>query len=206
MSARSGGESPRETARSISQPTSESFRPTYRESSVARRGSAPLNHQIPKERGFIMATTQTNQKPSAPTSRLGSVKGGVIHAPKRYFFYGADGTGKTTLAADAPGAIFADIEGGSEEHDIKRYMFWDDDEEGFKPRAYEDVLFMIHELTTADHSYKTLVLDTVDCLEPLLWAWMIKRDNDPSVMTRKNPLNQVEDYGYGFGYDRAVDV
>ena len=153
-----------------------------------------------------MATTQTNQKPSAPTSRLGSVKGGVIYAPKRYFFYGADGTGKTTLAADAPEAIFADIEGGSEEQDIKRYMFWDDDEEGFKPRSYEDVLFMINDLTTAAHSYKTLVLDTVDCLEPLLWAWMIKRDNDPSVMTRKNPLNQVEDYGYGVGYDRAVDV
>lgn len=151
------------------------------------------------------ATVQKQNIQNPPSSRLSQVKRGIIHAPKRIFIYGADGTGKTTLAADAEDPIFADIEGGSEEHDINRYMFRDDND-GHVPRSYEDILFMINDLTVSQQGFKTLVFDTIDSLEPMLWAWMIKRDNDPSVMTRKSPLHQIEDYGFGIGPKRAVDV
>jgi len=154
-----------------------------------------------------MATNTAAKPATAPTttSRLGSVKSGVIIGPKRYIIYGAEGTGKTTLAADAPKPIFFDIEGGSAAVDADRYPFHDGDD-GHVPRDYDDVLRAVADLQTAEHSYKTLVIDTADRLESLLWAWMIRRDSDPSVYKSDNPLNQIIDYGYGKGFDRAVDV
>jgi hypothetical protein len=98
-----------------------------------------------------------------------------------------------------------DVEGGSFEIDVARYPF-DPATERYTPTDYAEVLSAITDLTTATHSYRTLVIDTVDSLESLMWAWMIRRDNDPSVMKRENPLHQIEDYGYGKGYKRAVDV
>lgn len=138
-------------------------------------------------------------------SRLGEIKRGVIRAPKRYMLYGADGTGKTTLAANAPDPIFLDIEGGSNDVEVARYPFHDGTE-GHVPQNFSQVLDAIADLTAAPHSYRTLVIDTADSLESLLWSWMIARDNDPSVMKRENPLNQIEDYGYGKGFNRAIDV
>lgn len=154
-----------------------------------------------------MATTNTAVKPATQpaTGRLGAVKSGVIIGPKRYIIYGAEGTGKTTLAADAPRPIFFDIEGGSSAVDADRYPFHDGDD-GHVPRDYDDVLRAIEDLRTAEHSFRTLVIDTADRLESLLWAWMIRRDSDPSVYKADNPLNQIIDYGYGKGFDRAVDV
>lgn len=155
-----------------------------------------------------MATTNAAPKSVAvapTTSRLGRVKGGIIRAPKRILIYGAEGTGKTTLAADAPGAIFLDIEGGSDAVEVNRYSFHDGKNE-FKPRDYDDVLMAIEDLRVNQHSHRTLVIDTVDQLESLLWEWMIRRDSDPGVFKADNPLHQIIDYGYGKGFDRAVDV
>lgn len=139
-------------------------------------------------------------------SRIGDAKRGVIRAPKRYMFYGADGTGKTTLAANAPDPVFLDIEGGSNDVDVFRYPFHDDPDWGHIPQSYVQVTDAIADLTVSAHSHRTVVIDTLDSLQSLLWKWMIARDNDPSVMKRENPLFQIEDYGYGKGFDRAIDV
>lgn len=48
---------------------------------------------------------------------------------------------------------------------------------------------------TKDHDFKTLVLDSIDFAEPLLWAHVCAADG------KKN----IEEYGYGKGYLRAMD-
>lgn len=59
-------------------------------------------------------------------------------------------------------------------------------------------------LTTDAHDYQTLVLDTVDAAEPLLWRAMIDRDQSKD-RNGKPKLRDIEDYGYGKGFQKALD-
>ena len=60
----------------------------------------------------------------------------------------------------------------------------------------------IDDLLTAEHDFKTLVIDTVDRLEPLLWAYICERD---SKRFRPALVSSIESYGYGKGYQHALD-
>lgn len=58
-------------------------------------------------------------------------------------------------------------------------------------------------LYNEDHSFQTLVIDSLDWLEPLVWAETIRRNNEA------NPSKQwssIEDAGYGKGYIATLDV
>jgi hypothetical protein len=68
------------------------------------------------------------------------------------------------------------------------------------PESWPDILEAVKLLTEDQRGFKTFVLDTVDWAEPMLWAYMIKRDSRPD---RK--LESIEDYGYGKGYQAALD-
>lgn len=131
-------------------------------------------------------------------SRLAAVKKGRLKEPLRYMFYGGEGTGKTTLAAHAPDPLFLDIEDGSGQLPVARYSFRDGDG-GHVPANYADVLAAIDDLTNNPHGFKTLVIDTLDRLEALIHAHMVTRDGI------KNGKGSIEDYGYGKGYNMAVD-
>lgn len=136
-------------------------------------------------------------------SRLGSVKRGVIQAPDRICFYGDNGVGKTTLAAGAPDPIFIDVENGSGHLDVPRYQFRDD-ADGHVPRTYAEFEAGIVDLATTKHDYKTVVIDTMDKLEGLLWQHMVERDSGSSRLKGRQILG-LEDYGFGKGHEYAVD-
>lgn len=151
-----------------------------------------------------MATTNTNGT-QKPASRLSKVQKGRLRAPLRYLIYGPEGVGKTTLGASAPKPILADIEDGSSRVDVPRYLF-NDGPMGHVPATYAEFLAGVDDLTVSDHDYKTFIIDTTDRLESLIWKHMLARD---SVVCARNPkgeaLESVIDYGYGKGYDVAVD-
>ena len=131
------------------------------------------------------------------------MKRGVIRSPFRLNVYGDNGVGKTSLAAGAEKPIFFDIEDGSGQLDVARYMFRDD-ADGHVPRSYAEVCTGLDDLATNPHEFKTLVIDTLDRLEALIWAHMCARDSGQAgVKGRK--LNSIEDYGYGKGFLMAVD-
>lgn len=138
--------------------------------------------------------TAIPQKPAAPQSRmkLASVQKGKQQRPFKIVLTGVEGIGKSTFAASAPSVVFLDAESGSAHLDVSRFP---------TPQSWEDVKAAIVELTTSDHPFKTLVVDTVDHIEPLLWAHCVRRD----TATSKTPLNSIEDYGYGKGYVVALD-
>jgi len=122
--------------------------------------------------------------PKANRMLLTAVLRGKIIAPLRLLMYGTEGVGKTTFGAGAPGAIFLCGEEGTNHLDVARFP---------KVESWADVLEAIRVLRTEPHEYKTLVIDTLDSLEPHCWAHVAhaagKRD--------------IEDFGYGKGYIAA---
>jgi|WetSurSiteA1Bulk_404760.scaffolds.fasta_scaffold17502_3 hypothetical protein len=101
--------------------------------------------------------------------------------------YGVEGVGKSTFSADAPNPIFIDGEHGTSELDVSRFP---------KPSTWQDVLDNIKSLSTEQHEFKTLVIDTLDWLEPLIWDYVCIRDHQPNI----------EEYmkGWGKGYVAAL--
>jgi hypothetical protein len=120
--------------------------------------------------------------------------------PLRHVIYGAEGVGKSSLAADAPTSLFFDVEDGSAHLNVARYLFRDGPG-GHVPSCYADVLAALDDLIANESPYQTLVIDTADRLEALLWRHMIDRDSPRS----KIPLTSIESYGYGKGFQLALD-
>jgi hypothetical protein len=123
----------------------------------------------------------------APPSRmrLDAVVRGRQRKPLRILLAGVEGVGKTTFAAGAPAPIFVGAEDGTDHLDVERFP---------AVETWREVLDAIHVLTWQAHPYKTLVLDTVDWAEPLLWKFVAERDGEASI----------ESYGYGKGYAVAL--
>lgn len=155
--------------------------------------------------GAATAAAQTSQKPPAPVSRLTKVQKGRILDPTRYVIYGPEGVGKTTLAAAAPNPIFFDVEDGSGQLEVARYPFRDG-VAGHVPVKLAEVEAALLDLASSAHDFKTLVIDSVDRLESLIWKFMLERDSVPSARNPKAvPLSSIEDYGFSKGYNSAVE-
>src|SRR5690606_1963689 len=99
--------------------------------------------------------------------------------------YGPDGVGKSTFGADAPSPIFLGTEKGTANLDVARFP---------SPQHFKEVLQAIEELRTSKHEFETLVIDSLDWLESLVWE---------QVCTEHN-WRTIEDPGYGKGYVVAV--
>lgn len=103
--------------------------------------------------------------------------------------YGPGGVGKTTLASEFPEPIFLQTEDGA--GNIALTAFADE------PLAtYALVDEALNALATEDHGYRTLVVDSVTRLEPIIWAETCLR----------NKWDSIEAAGYGKGYIEADAV
>lgn len=130
----------------------------------------------------------TTKKPASAGGRmrLSGVLTGRHVAPLRVLLYGVEGIGKTTFAAGAPAPIFLGNESGFGTLSVARFP---------EPGTWSEVGEAVRALTTEEHEYKTLVLDTLDWLEPLCWAEVCRRGGHTSI----------EDPGYGKGYVAALE-
>ncbi len=118
---------------------------------------------------------------------LSNVKRGKQTKPLRVVLYGADGVGKSTFAANAPSPIFLCSEDGTASLDVARMA---------APSSWADVLEAIRVLTDEQHDFRTLVIDTLDWLEPHCWAQVCAYGGKQSI----------EDFGFGKGYTAALDL
>lgn len=108
--------------------------------------------------------------------------------PPRNLIYGPPGRGKSTLCSEFPGNIFLDVEKGLPSN-IDPHVYPED------VAGYDAVLDAIGRLAADEHDFKCVTLDTLDRLEPLIWA-KVAADNN---------FKSIEDAGYGKGYVLADD-
>jgi hypothetical protein len=136
-------------------------------------------------------SAQPLPKTTAPSRmQLSTITRGRVGRPMRVLLYGTEGIGKTTFASNAPAPIFLASEDGTSELDVARFPV---------PKTWQDVLDAVAELTTAEHDYHTLVVDTLDWLEPIVWAHVVVEARNPKIKS-------IDDIGYNKGYNAAYDV
>lgn len=138
------------------------------------------------------ATARAVARPQSATNNvsrmtLAAVSRGAQPTPKRFLVYGVEGVGKSSLAAGAPDAIFLTPEDGVGDLDVARFP---------EPKTWQDILDALNALLTGEHAYKTLVVDTVDWIEPILFAHVCRQGGKASIT----------DFGYGDGYRASTDL
>lgn len=119
-----------------------------------------------------------------PRMTLDSITDNYAEHPPRIVIYGPHGIGKTTFGASAPNPIVLPTEKGLAAIRVKKFPL---------ARSYSEVISAIDTLLTQEHPFRTFVLDSLDWLEPLVWAHTAMLGNKENV----------EDFGYGKGYKFA---
>ena len=119
-------------------------------------------------------------------SLLESITRGKENKPPRLFVYGQEGVGKTSLAASAPNPVFVQTEDGLGEIDTAKFPL---------AKSLADVTSAMTALRDDPHDFQTVVLDSADWLERLIWDRVCQDFGVRSI--------EKADGGYGKGYVRA---
>jgi len=107
--------------------------------------------------------------------------------PPRILVHGVAGIGKTTFAAQANKPAVVQTEDGLGTIKVPRFPL---------ARSFDAVMEALAALYSEKHDYQTVVVDSVDWLEPLVWARACK----------DNGWASIEEPGYGKGYVAALDL
>lgn len=115
---------------------------------------------------------------------LASIQRNQPKAP-RILIHGMPGVGKTTFACAAPDPIVLQTEDGLGAIDVPCFPLATD---------FAQVMEALGALYQEDHAYRSLVIDSLDWLEPIVWRAVCAEHNWKSI----------EDAGYGKGYVEAL--
>lgn len=105
---------------------------------------------------------------------------GIEKTPIKIVAYGAEGVGKSSLAAAMPEPLFLDTEGGTTRLNVRR----------IKITSWEELLATVKEVIATPTICKTLVVDTADWAEALCIDYICNKYRQASI----------ESFGYGKGY------
>lgn len=116
-----------------------------------------------------------------------TIQRGKQPMPPRLMVYGTEGIGKSTLAANAPKPVFVQTEDGLNEIACEKFPL---------ATNVDDVLAALAELNAEQHDYQTVVIDSLDWLERLIW----------DAVCREFRVSSIEkaDGGYQHGYIHAL--
>lgn len=118
---------------------------------------------------------------------LERIERGRNAAPPRLMLYGTEGIGKSTLASRAPNPIFIQTEDGLNEIDCHKFPL---------SRSFAEVQAALVELHGQEHDYQSVVVDSLDWLERLIWDAVCQDYGAKSI--------EKVDGGYGKGYVYAL--
>ena len=112
---------------------------------------------------------------------LADIKRGRDDRPPRLVVYSAPKVGKSTFAACAPDPIFLQTEEGLDAIDVARI--------DLLGASLEDFMGGLQALATEEHEFKTVVLDSADWLEPIIWQ----------ACCDEAQVDSIEKVGGGYG-------
>lgn len=121
-------------------------------------------------------------------SVLSKVSKGRKVRPRRTIVYGVHGVGKSTFAADWPSPLFIPTEDGISDLDVDSLPVCVN-----AMQVYEAAMELSSEAT--DHDYKTVVIDSADWLEQLIWRDLCLDEGKDSIA----------DFGFGKGYSKSAE-
>lgn len=122
-----------------------------------------------------------------PFSFATAIKSGQTVREPRIVLMGVEGVGKSTAGALLDSPIFLCGEDGLVGPQFAKSSH-------FTPSDWSQALGFLDYLLDNQHQFRSLVVDTVDWLEPKLWHFICQRDGEKSI----------ESYGYGKGYVEAA--
>lgn len=117
------------------------------------------------------------------------IKSTLRDAPIRAVIFGAEGVGKSTLCAGAPGAVFIATEDGLDNIDTRAVE---------PPTTWPHLLEAVDALI-ADDRCGSIVIDSLDWAEAMVWAHIVATRLDD----KGRKVKSIEDYGFGKGYVAA---
>ena len=115
-----------------------------------------------------------------------NITSGRIARPQKLVFYGSEGIGKTSLAAQCPDPLFIDTEGGTAHLDVRRTQ---------KPQDWDELITLVREIAATPDVCRTLVIDTADWAESMCIEYICRKYNQPGI----------ESFGYGKGYSYLAE-
>ena len=98
---------------------------------------------------------------------------------------GSAGIGKTTMGATFPAPIFIQTEDGLGKIDVPNFPL---------AKSFDDVMGALHALLNEDHDYKSVIVDSIDWLQMLIYKHTCQKAGQQSI----------ESFGYGKGYTEAL--
>ena len=118
---------------------------------------------------------------------LDTIQSGRENRPPRIMIYGSEGVGKSTFAASAPNPVFIQTEDGLGELDCRKFPL---------AHSLSEVLAQLTALRDEQHDFQTVVVDSADWLERLIF----------DEVCREYGVRNIEkaDGGYGKGYNHAL--
>lgn len=124
-------------------------------------------------------------------SILSKVSSGKKIGAQIHTIAGNNGVGKTTFAAAFPKPIVLDLENGSLHLDVNRIA-------AENLRSLDQVRAALKEILSTSHDFLTVILDSVESLEGLIFDTVCKEGKVDSI--------EKYDGGYGKGYTRAREI
>jgi hypothetical protein len=121
------------------------------------------------------------------TSLLQSVQRGRQPKPPRVLLYGVEGIGKSTFGSEAPKPIFIQTEDGLDEIECDRFPL---------AEKFDDCVAALKSLRNENHDYESVVIDSLDWLERLVWDKLCVQYGVDSI--------EKVDGGYARGYMHAL--
>jgi hypothetical protein len=120
---------------------------------------------------------------------LETIERGRQPKPPRVLLYGVEGIGKSTFGAQAPKPIFIQTEDGLDEIDCDKFPL---------ATTFDAVIESLTALRTQQHVYESVIIDSLDWLERLIWDKLCAQYNVASI--------EKVDGGYAKGYTHALTM